>query len=273
MTGIPTRADEVSPSGDEPVFSLGLPGGESSSHPGAVAAPQSLPYTSLPDGSRLYETGYTGIYAKNQVGDGFETQAKQALDKISQAPSGKRLLSDIAAASDGPEGKHASIVYDQFVAARPLLSKRQAEARNMQQNDFSLDQNNLAIKLSTKKTILGVNVGKGPGTKAEVAWDPEASLKLDSSGRPYKGLFNDSSEAHIALAHELVHSVHILKGDFKRGGDRLDPDTQAGKEELRAVGLGKYAEAPYSENSIRQELGLPLRSQYNSVSGSEDDFS
>src|SRR4051794_9448928 len=62
MTGIPTRADEVSPSGDEPVFSLGLPGGESSSHPGAVAAPQSLPYTSLPDGSRLYETGYTGIY-------------------------------------------------------------------------------------------------------------------------------------------------------------------------------------------------------------------
>jgi hypothetical protein len=261
MTEFPARADEVSRSGDEPAFSFELPGGES--HLRAAAA-QSLPYTSLPDGNRLYETGHPGIYAKN-FNDGFATQTKLALDKIAQTPSGRRLLSDIAAASDGPEGKHALIVHDPYVATRALLSKRQAEDRNMQQDDFSESQHELATKLSTKRTILGWNVGNGPGAKAEVAWDPEASLRLDSSGRPYKDLLDDSSQAHITLAHELVHGVHILKGDLKHGGEDIDPVTQSGKEELRAVGLGKYAKSPYSENSIREELGLPLRSQYNRV--------
>ena len=268
MSNAPTDAGQIGHGGDEAAFSSAAEerlGGESSSRPGAAAAPQSLRYTTLPDQRRLYETGYTGIYAKHRFDD-FATQTKLALDKIAQAPSGKRLLADIAAASEGREGKHVSIVPAQSVATRPLLSQRQAEDRNMQQNDYSRDQNNLAGELSKKRTVLRVNVGNGPGAKAEIAWDPEQSLKLDSRGRPYQGLFDNPSQAHLVLAHELVHAVHILKGNLKFGGDRLDPVTQSGKEELRAVGLGKYVKkTPYSENSIRQELGFPQRSQYNRV--------
>ncbi|UXN02209.1 type III secretion system effector protein (plasmid) [Xanthomonas hortorum pv. pelargonii] len=47
-----------------------------------------------------------------------------------------------------------------------------------------------------------------------------------------------------------------------KGGDRYDETSEAGKEELRAVGVGKYeyrkTRQP-SENSIRQEHGLPIR--------------
>ncbi|WP_245202030.1 type III secretion system effector protein [Herbaspirillum sp. 1173] len=45
------------------------------------------------------------------------------------------------------------------------------------------------------------------------------------------------------------------------GGYRYDETTPAGKEELRAVGLGKYRNLP-SANSIRAEYGLPLMFRY-----------
>jgi hypothetical protein len=56
----------------------------------------------------------------------------------------------------------------------------------------------------------------------------------------------------------------MLLGDSKVGGDRHDPTTKAGKEESRAVGLGKYEGRP-SENSIRAEHGRQLRTQYNAI--------
>lgn len=55
------------------------------------------------------------------------------------------------------------------------------------------------------------------------------------------------------------------KGGEGEKGDERDPTTPAGKEELRAIGLGKYAYSETgepSENSIREENGLALRRKY-----------
>ncbi len=61
----------------------------------------------------------------------------------------------------------------------------------------------------------------------------------------------------------------MVAGTWKGGegekGDERDPTTPAGKEELRAIGLGKYAYSETgepSENSIREENGLALRRKY-----------
>ncbi len=76
----------------------------------------------------------------------------------------------------------------------------------------------------------------------------------------------DNVDKITTLAHELVHARHILSGSsLADGGDRYNPRTGSGKEELRAAGLDNYrysvTKKP-SENSISAEHGLPLRMKY-----------
>lgn len=67
---------------------------------------------------------------------------------------------------------------------------------------------------------------------------------------------NDTTPAFIILAHELIHASHHLLGASMDGID----------EEHHVSGTGlltQYGIAPFiSENSIRREAGLPLRSSY-----------
>ncbi|MCL1617989.1 M91 family zinc metallopeptidase [Ralstonia pseudosolanacearum] len=92
-----------------------------------------------------------------------------------------------------------------------------------------------------------------------------SSMTFSASGSP-----TGTGPSHVdkisQLAHELIHAKHMVAGTWKgRWGDDRDPKTSAGKEELRAVGLGKYEYAKTgepSENAIRDEHGLPLRRKY-----------
>ncbi|WP_181118042.1 XopG/HopH/AvrPtoH family type III secretion system effector [Xanthomonas arboricola pv. corylina] len=104
---------------------------------------------------------------------------------------------------------------------------------------------------------------KGEGTNATVNWSPSVGLMVDSEGRPQGYSAELADEAFVGLAHELIHAKHIMSGDFKHGGDRLDPKSKSGKEELRATGLGKYASGRVSENTIRAENGLSMRKFYD----------
>ncbi|MGD7413034.1 M91 family zinc metallopeptidase, partial [Ralstonia pseudosolanacearum] len=87
----------------------------------------------------------------------------------------------------------------------------------------------------------------------------------DSNGSP-KRMRKDSKESFVVLAHEMIHAHHVMAGTSKGGsGDRYDETSEAGQEELRAVGLGAYAHANTgepTENSIRAEHGLRMRSKY-----------
>lgn len=62
----------------------------------------------------------------------------------------------------------------------------------------------------------------------------------------------EASFPYIVLAHELIHSYHCLTGIRKDGPD----------EELWTTGIGKFKDEKLSENAIRQQLGLKLRTEY-----------
>ncbi len=62
----------------------------------------------------------------------------------------------------------------------------------------------------------------------------------------------ERADPHIVLAHELIHSLHALKGSTKFGED----------EELWTTGLSPYEDEPMSENTFRAAFNLPLRARY-----------
>jgi RHS repeat-associated protein len=56
----------------------------------------------------------------------------------------------------------------------------------------------------------------------------------------------------VVFAHELIHLEHYLRGDKRDGKD----------EEWATVGIKGYENEVITENKIRTELGLPLRTRY-----------
>jgi hypothetical protein len=62
-----------------------------------------------------------------------------------------------------------------------------------------------------------------------------------------------ASPPFIALAHELIHALHGLKGE-KKGTTK--------EEEERTVGIGDFGDEPISENKIRSEHGVVIRKVY-----------
>src|SRR4029453_9468480 len=51
----------------------------------------------------------------------------------------------------------------------------------------------------------------------------------------------------ISLGHELVHAWRGMSGTLAR---------KVGARESQAIGLGEFANAPFSENRFREQLGL-----------------
>ncbi len=65
----------------------------------------------------------------------------------------------------------------------------------------------------------------------------------------------------IALAHELIHALHHLSGTTY--SDKVvAAGGEVSREEMATTGLGVYANARISENAIRAEAGLALRTHY-----------
>jgi hypothetical protein len=64
---------------------------------------------------------------------------------------------------------------------------------------------------------------------------------------------------YIALAHELIHCLHTLSGDWVSRGSLAE---RIKVEEARTVGAGHYNQTRISENAIRAEHGLKKRRFY-----------
>ncbi len=58
---------------------------------------------------------------------------------------------------------------------------------------------------------------------------------------------------HITLGHELIHAWHYLNGAAERD-DR--------SEEHMTVGIKGFGDMPFTENKLRAEAGLPVRTKY-----------
>jgi hypothetical protein len=191
----------------------------------------------------------------------FERDVVEALNTIESAPSGRRLLQSI----EGLANREKKVTISeasggQAPVARPRLTPSQIE-KQLSSRPTQEEFNRVLAKNAS-----GSGLMKKLGTASEIPWNKHtAEPNLDSQGRPVAGA--NPEHAFITLAHELVHAKHHLAGTMKHDV-ALTPDaacarTESGKEELRAVGLGKYARTGEpSENAIRSELGLPLRSTY-----------
>jgi NleD-like pathogen effector protein (putative zinc metallopeptidase) len=72
----------------------------------------------------------------------------------------------------------------------------------------------------------------------------------------------------IALAHELIHALHVISGEVAKEYDWSTDGAII--EEARTVGIGPYVLntsaliKPLTENAIRWEWGLPQRTHYAS---------
>ena len=68
--------------------------------------------------------------------------------------------------------------------------------------------------------------------------------------------------AWVGLAHELIHAYYNLKGKGLPGGTIMNVNGMVEQEEMATVGLGPGPHRSITENQLRQEAGLPLRTTY-----------
>ena len=110
----------------------------------------------------------------------------------------------------------------------------------------------------------------GTGTDVSVTYYPQSS-NLYGSGADW-----DYYTPEVGLGHELIHGIHIANGDVAgdptQGRELTDgTDRDIANEEARTIGMEKdptnglpdYTGEPYSENTIRVELGFPPRKTYD----------
>jgi len=70
----------------------------------------------------------------------------------------------------------------------------------------------------------------------------------------------------IGLAHELIHAYYNLKGEgLPEGQKQMNVNGQVEKEEMATVGLGPGPHRSITENQIRKEANVPLRSTYGGM--------
>lgn len=219
----------------------------------------------------LIPTCYQGIHVSTisehpQEAEQYKQAVEHSLHEIYSGPSGQDLLLNIMKMAESGERKITvkEVGINHNFGTQAMLTESQEKKhrpRNFEQNKriaFSLGEPSL--------------LWKGEGTSAMIMWNPQkGSLALTENGSPARVCDGGQEDSFTVLAHELIHAQHIMKGTRKSGYDgreRYDSSTPAGKEENRAVGVGKYAYSitkQPSENSIRAEHGLPLRNKYGPI--------
>lgn len=216
-----------------------------------------------------FQTRYTGIFSQSvdlnpYRQDQFNESVNEHLDAINRCESGCQLLNQISSLHS--RRGHKLTIHElqdsEQPATEPILSINQ-QRRHPTATSF-LDRRETAGQCYALKKRFGSN----EGSSAIVSWSPQvAKIILDEDGDATGHGASSSTDKVSTLAHELVHAKHMMGGTWKGSyQSRRDPTTQAGKEELRAVGIGKYnyrrSHQP-SENSVRAEYGLPKRKSYH----------
>ncbi|MGI9282809.1 MAG: M91 family zinc metallopeptidase [Endozoicomonas sp.] len=96
----------------------------------------------------------------------------------------------------------------------------------------------------------GMPVVNGPGTNSRVYYDPRKNFNAVGI-RP----------AYVGLSHELIHHYYNMRGaQISHSEDSAHFSTVL--YEYMCVGLGPWNGAAISENQIRQDAGVALRTRY-----------
>jgi hypothetical protein len=226
----------------------------------------------------LWRDSYPGIYIDNRTdgqngkalglseGLAFLNYTRRALEKIDSKPIGKDLLTLIGkrAKGVGTQLKDGRIIimYGTGTLSPARVSAKKTVLGSTYFRDDDADAGN-AGELLRIKTAGGVTTAAGvrragPGTGGKVVFNPFISVG-DVYFQPARALLKTvmgvETPAFVALAHELCHALHSMSGTAKE---------YPFPEEAWTVGAGKYANTRISENAIRREHGIPVRTFYGS---------
>jgi len=185
-------------------------------------------------------------------------KTESALSKIDTGQKGNNLIYQLSRLAKN--GKTITIVADRNTTTGTVasLTKSQIRKYGVSEHEYNIEHNQIANKLSQKRRF-GF---KGEGTSALIQWNPSLSVKVNNEG--IHNLVNDEKEAFISLAHQLIHSYRMMKGTFLgTESNRYQEGSNSWREQLRAIGLGNYSNHALTENSIRQEHSMNLRTRYN----------
>jgi hypothetical protein len=215
------------------------------------------------------ERRFSGIYI-DDAGGGFFGPTAAALMTLARSKIGYDLLDIISkrARGIGIGGKNPRSGMLKCVIRRgpgTLVEDRMrmTGAYRAQKPDIALkeDMSNAPDiardpHYTERRKVKGANFSlPGSGSSAVALWEPMAN---------YNDVI-DETPGHIAIGHELIHCMHFMSGDTSMYADD-DPwgagDTYSKHEEARTVGLGIYANTRISENALRREFKLKLRTFY-----------
>ena len=158
----------------------------------------------------------------------FPSLVSESLNRIASQPLGRSLLDQIVAQAAKKEFGYTVCI---MRPAGLSINVRDGNAPQWSGSSRAVRGNETRAK-------------NGAGTISAVTWNANGLAVPGQGPRP----------PFIGLAHELIHALYNLLGQA------LPDDDQ---EELATVGLPPVAaRRPITENGIRAEHGLPLRTAY-----------
>lgn len=99
----------------------------------------------------------------------------------------------------------------------------------------------------------------GISTGSEISYNPDYHAVVEDSSN---NMITDPPQ--VILAHEMAHALANSEGTHRLGTDPNPPATQPDieEEEAQAIGTGSHSQMYPSENSVRDDLGLPRRDNH-----------
>ncbi|MCW5964026.1 MAG: PAAR domain-containing protein [Bryobacterales bacterium] len=174
----------------------------------------------------------------------FQAKVVRDLNKISGTPSGQKLLASMASS-----GKNCRI-----------QPEDPADPGNAAWTDPGPPTNN-----NHRQQADGT---AGSGSDTQIWYNPDRTSLSGPPGSPYNTADwaqEGNRPADVGLFHEMVHADDMMTGTMPNG-DGTNHGPKAGQpisnDELRAAGLPPYENEEYSENTYRDDLGLPNRDFY-----------
>lgn len=240
-------------------------------YPGIVIDARTMDDTKITDGATENVTMVSPGFLRQVA---FWASAASCLSRIASKPIGKDLLTLISkrCSGIGAGGRRLKCrvvfgngtIIDEIIGARGTYALPDALSYTTANQLFDAAERVVHVKRDVK--IQGGGSFKmdmaGKPTSAMVSFNPFVNYDTRLKAR-----IGVPTPPFIALAHELVHALHLLSGD--RVPD-ISPSRQEMIEEARTVGAGKYAATRISENAIRAEHGIARRMFYDKAGDCDD---
>ena len=191
--------------------------------------------------NKLSPSGYPGIDIQTREGDSkkFHDLVQQGLVKIDSEPNGHALISRLGQAGANHNEWPTTV---RIVPAASQPAKKFGgllPTRNYTGNNQTLPAR-------------ADNASNGEGSWSAVRYNPKKTETPDGERPPWVG-----------LGHELTHAMRNAEGTSVSSSGGGEDGRRI--SEHRATGIGDYSNEPLSENGIRQEHGLPERTNYSGV--------